>query len=316
MTPTYALITSAYNEARFLPDTIASIVAQEIRPVVWMIVSDGSTDDTDRIAREAAEAHDFIRFLRFEGQRPSPHPMGGTAWKKVSAIRAGLAELGTPSWDYFGNIDGDVTFAPDFYATLMQRMEADPSLGIAGGFIYHASEGREWSYFTNPKVVGGPIQFFRRTFWDQVGGYLPFGQEDAIVQMMARMHGWKIQSFSDLRVLHHKTPKEKNRHPLRGRFHTGKMERAMGDHPLYTMAKCVGRLPQRPAVLGSIAHLWGYTWAAFKGIRTDMPPDLVAFNRRQQLLSLRAMLTGPRDEAGPAGSLRSGSDAPGDVPRG
>jgi biofilm PGA synthesis N-glycosyltransferase PgaC len=288
----YALITAAYNEARFLPDTIASVLAQAVRPAAWMIVSDSSTDDTDRIAREAAQAHDFIRFLRFQNTSKCPHPMGGTAWRKVSAIRAGLAQLDGLPYDYLGVLDADVTFAPDFYARLLERMEANPDIGIAGGFIYHSSDRREWPYYINPKVVGGPIQFFRRSVYEQIGGYVPWGQEDAIAQMMARMHGWRTLSFPDLRVLHHKTPKEKNRHPLRGRFHSGKMERAMGYHPLYAAAKCIGRLRQKPMVLGSFAQFSGYTWAALKNLRTELPDDVVAFNRRQQLQSLRNMLAG------------------------
>ena len=190
-----------------------------------------------------------------------------------------------------------MTFAPDYYATLMERMQASPDLGIGGGFIYNSSDGREWPYFVNPEVVGGPIQFFRRAAWQQIGGYVPWGQEDAIAQMMVRMHGWRIRSFDDLRVLHHKTAKEKSRHPLNGRFHAGKMERAMGYHPLYETAKCLGQLRKKPVVLGSLAQLYGYTWAAWKNIRTELPADVVAFNRRQQLQNLRNRLTGRRGTA-------------------
>ena len=297
--PSYILMTAAHNEARFLPDTIASVLAQTVRPRAWIIVSDRSTDETDRIATAAAEAHGFIRFLRFENPLPrSPHPMGGTSWKKVSALRAGLATLDdVDPTDYIGNLDADVTFAPAYYATLMERMQANPDLGIAGGFIYNASDGREWPYFANPEVVGGPSQFFRREAWQQIDGYVPWGQEDAIAQMMARMHGWRVRSFDDLRVLHHKTAKEKSRNPLRGKFHAGKMERAMGYHPLYAAAKCFGRLGQKPMVLGSLAQLYGYTWAAWKNIRTELPEDVVAFNRRQQLQSLRNRLPGRRGAA-------------------
>ena len=93
--PSYILMTTAHNEARFLPDTIASVLAQTVRPRAWIIVSDRSTDETDAIAAAAAEAHDFIRFLRFENPLPrSPYPMGGISWKKVPALRAGLATLG------------------------------------------------------------------------------------------------------------------------------------------------------------------------------------------------------------------------------
>lgn len=285
----YALMTAAYNEDRFLAATIEAVAAQTVRPRLWIIVSDSSTDDTDRIVQEAAMRHDFIRFLRHENRSPSPAPMGGTAWKKVNALRAGLAAFGHEAADtpFLGNIDGDVTFAPGFYATLMERMTADPALGLAGGFIYHSSEGREWPYFINPEVVGGPIQFFRRAAWDAIGGYIPWGQEDSIVQMALRMHGWKIRSFPDLRVGHHKTPKEKKKSPLRGRFHTGKMEWAMRYHPLYEAAKCASTVTRSPVILGSVAHFAGYAAGALQRIPSQLPPELATFNRRDQMSKLR-----------------------------
>ena len=290
--PRYVLMTAAYNEARFLPATIETVAAQTVLPALWIIVSDSSTDGTDDIVREAAATYDFIRFLRHENRRPSPAPMGGTAWKKVTALEAGLAAFGAeaPDTPFIGNIDGDVTFSPVFYATLMERMAADPKLGLAGGFIYHSSEGREWPYIASPDGAGGPIQFFRRAAWDDVGGYIPWGQEDSIVQMALRMHGWKVRSFPDLRVAHHKTPKEKKKNPLRGCFHTGMMERAMRYHPVFEAAKCAAAMPRRPVVLGGAAQFAGYAWAAMKGIPSQLPADLVAFTQTEQMAKLRRQI--------------------------
>ena len=299
--PSYILMTAAHNEARFLPDTIASVLAQTVRPRAWIIVSDKSTDDTDRDrggGGGGARLHP-LPALR-EPAPPLALPDGrhlleegvGAARRPRRARRRADAES-----LLLGNLDADVTFAPDYFATLMARMQANPDLGMAGGFIYNSSDGREWPYFVNPEGVGGPIQFFRRAAWEQIDGYVPWGQEDSIVQMMVRMHGWRIRSFDDLRVLHHKTAKEKSRHPLNGRFHTGKMERAMGYHPLYETAKCLGHLRKKPVVLGSLAQLSGYAWAAWKNIRTELPEEVVAFNRRHQLQSLRNRLTGRRGAA-------------------
>src|SRR3989442_949011 len=49
--PTYVLITPARNEELHLEQTIQSVVGQTFRPAKWVIVSDGSTDRTDEIAR-------------------------------------------------------------------------------------------------------------------------------------------------------------------------------------------------------------------------------------------------------------------------
>lgn len=290
--PSYTLITAAHDEARFLPGAIAAVLAQEVRPALWIIVSDGSTDDTDRIAAEAAEAHDFIRFLRFEDRRPSPYPMGGISWLKVSALRAGLARFGPATSDFVGNIDADVTFAPDFFARLMARMEADPAIGIGGGFIYNTDGAREWPYVASPETVGGPLQLFRREAWEAIGGYFPWGNEDAIAQIMVRMKGYRVRGFADLRVLHHKTAQAKGRNPLKGQFHAGRLERGMGFHPLHVSARWASRVATGP--LGASARLLGYGWAALRGARSQLPPEVIAFNRREQMANLRRRVLGPR----------------------
>jgi len=45
----YAVVTPARDEARFLELTIRSVIAQPVRPLRWIIVSDGSTDGTVEI---------------------------------------------------------------------------------------------------------------------------------------------------------------------------------------------------------------------------------------------------------------------------
>jgi biofilm PGA synthesis N-glycosyltransferase PgaC len=215
--------------------------------------------------------------------------MGGLSWKKVAALKAGLEALGELKTDFLGVLDSDVTFAPAFFETLMARMQENPTVGVGGCRIWNSSEGREWPYAVNPDGVGGPVQLFRRTAWDDIGGYIPWGHEDVIAQMMARMHGWKTTSFDapELKILHLKTPREKGRHPLRGRFYAGRMDRAMRNHPMFQVAKCLHHFAKPPMVIGSIAELSGFAWAAVKGVPCQLPDELVSFNQREQMSRLK-----------------------------
>lgn len=204
----YTLMTAAYNEARFLPAAIEAVVAQTLRPDLWIIVSDASRDETDAIATEAAAAHDFIRFLRYENPAPrSPRPMAGIAWKKVSALTAGIAAFGPLTGDYLGNIDADVTFAPDFFARLIAKMDAAPDIGVGGGFIYNTDDGVERRpYFANPDVVGGPVQVFRRAVYEEIGGYDPFfssGRAEIDLAMSFRGAGYRVGYEPEAVVEHH-----------------------------------------------------------------------------------------------------------------
>ena len=71
--PSYVLVTAARNEAEFIELTIRSVVAQTIRPLKWVIVSDGSTDGTDEIVRNYARDYPWIDLVQMPARRELFH---------------------------------------------------------------------------------------------------------------------------------------------------------------------------------------------------------------------------------------------------
>ncbi|PYN72921.1 MAG: glycosyl transferase, partial [Candidatus Rokuibacteriota bacterium] len=106
--PTYVLITPARNEELHLEQTIQSVVGQTLRPAKWVIVSDGSTDRTDEIARRHVAAHEWIELVRMP-ERKERHFAG-----KVHAFNAGAARVQHIPYEFIGNLDADVSFEPDY----------------------------------------------------------------------------------------------------------------------------------------------------------------------------------------------------------
>src|SRR6266436_8272881 len=102
--PTYMLITPARNEAQFIELTIKSVVAQTVRPLKWVIVSDGSTDGTDDIVAKYAAEHDWIELVRMP-ERRERHFAG-----KVYAFNAGYAKVKGLDYQIIGSLDADMSF--------------------------------------------------------------------------------------------------------------------------------------------------------------------------------------------------------------
>src|SRR5439155_21371737 len=100
-TPRYVLITPARNEVAHIEKTIRSVVTQTIRPVRWIIVSDGSTDGTDDVVRKYTVEHDWIELIR-RSERAERHFAG-----KVEAFDAVFARLKYLRYDISDNVDGD-----------------------------------------------------------------------------------------------------------------------------------------------------------------------------------------------------------------
>src|ERR1022692_670879 len=85
--PSYVLITPARDEAQFIELTIESVAAQRVRPLKWVIVSDGSTDGTDEIAGKYAAKHAWMELVRMPERRD--RNFAG----KVHALNAGYARV-------------------------------------------------------------------------------------------------------------------------------------------------------------------------------------------------------------------------------
>ena len=59
----YTLVTPAHNEAADIEKTIQSVISQTVLPQRWVIVSDGSTDDTGEIVKRYLADHPWMELI-------------------------------------------------------------------------------------------------------------------------------------------------------------------------------------------------------------------------------------------------------------
>ena len=275
----YVLVTAAKNEEAYIERTLQSIVAQSVLPQKWVIVSDGSTDNTDEIVRRWAGKYDFIELLRKEPE------LTRNFGAKARAVRLGVERLCGTEYSFLGNLDADVTVEPDYYEKAMAKFEEDPHLGIAGGLRFDNCRGTYRKVLASPNSAGGPTQFFRRECYEQIGGYLSvrLGGVDYVAEIMARMHGWKVRTFPDLKLWHHRRTGTENRTIFAARFHEGISAYIHGCHPLFELSRCIYRVFDRPYLLGSVFRLGGYCWAVLCREEKDVPEQVVRYLRREQI---------------------------------
>ena len=127
--PVYVLVTPARNEAQFIELTIKSVISQTVRPLRWVIVSDGSSDGTDAIVSRYAADHTWIELVRI----PEHHERDFAA--KVHAFNAGYARLKDLEYEVIGNLDGDVSFDGDYFCFLLGKLAEDASARAGGNTI-------------------------------------------------------------------------------------------------------------------------------------------------------------------------------------
>jgi glycosyltransferase involved in cell wall biosynthesis len=276
----YVLLTPAYNEERYIEETIKSVLAQLLRPKMWVIVSDGSTDRTDEIVQQYAMRHPFIRFVR----REKDHSCNFAC--KVLALRFGFQTLALQPIHFIGHLDADVSLDPCYFRDLLAKFEEDPELGIAGGWYFEKTRDGVWQSRPGNTTRSLPdgIQMFRRQCYKDIGE-LPAieygGGEDWYAQIRARMCGWRVRSFPELKVLHLRATGTRGS-LLRRCYRDGFMDFAVGSHPLFEAAKVARMSAIPPYLLTALARMLGFVVAHILGKRM-VSPECVAFLQKEQL---------------------------------
>jgi biofilm PGA synthesis N-glycosyltransferase PgaC len=280
--PSYVLITPARNEAKFIELTLKSVVAQTVRPLMWVIVSDGSTDGTDDIVHKYVSRHSWIELVRMP-ERKERHFAG-----KVEAFNAGLTNVRHLNYDVIGNLDGDVSFDEDYFDFLMRQFAENPRLGVAGTPFIEGTVRYDYR-FTSIQHVSGQCQMFRRACFEEIGGYKPrkVGGIDLVAVISARMNDWHTRTFLERVYVHHR-PMSTAKHralmiPLKG----GQTDYILGNHPVWQFCRCLYQMTKRPFLIGGGLRLAGFIWAMVTGVEKEVPPDFVQFRRREQMQRLR-----------------------------
>src|SRR5262249_4592752 len=146
-----------------------------------------------------ARVHPWLRVVHLS-DRGFREPGSGV----IRAFNQGYKTLETKDWEFLVKLDGDLTFAPDYFAKCFAEFQKDPKLAVGGGKICHEGAIEEHAE-RNPKFhVRGATKIYRRAYWDAAGGLPPVTGWDTIDEVKANMLGWTSRSFPDIEIMHHR----------------------------------------------------------------------------------------------------------------
>ncbi len=118
-----SVLIPTYNRARFLGESVRSVLGQTVRPLEVFIIDDGSTEDTASVVAEFGKA---IRYIRKEN--------GG----KSTAINLGLQQI---QGDFVWVMDDDDVALPDALERHLAAFVARPEAGFTySGFIWGSTQ--------------------------------------------------------------------------------------------------------------------------------------------------------------------------------
>lgn len=170
MTPRVSVVSSVYNGEPYFDRAIPGILAQTYRDFEFIVVDDGSTDRTPELLRDVAARDARVRVF-------SPGRLGAAA-----AYNFGVAQA---RGEYIARQDFDDRSYPERLRLQVERLDAEPELGVVGGYYILADESRGERYVRMPPVehsrivrtmaryipLAHTVATFRRKAWEQAGGY-------------------------------------------------------------------------------------------------------------------------------------------------
>jgi len=275
----YVVVSPVRNEEKYLPLTIESMLCQSIRPRWWIIVNDGSTDHTGRIAESAAQTNPWIKVVN-RPDRGYRKAGGGV----VESFYEGYRLIEEETWDYVVKLDGDLSFAPDFFERCFSCFDRDKQLGVAGGTICAEIEGvLKPENQSDPAFhVRGATKIYRSACWQKIGGLIHAPGWDTLDEVKANMLGWKTGTLAGINIHHHR-PTGAAYGAWNDRVKAGLANYITGYHPLFMFLKAMKRMVEKPYLVGGCGLLFGFCKGYIKRIPQVDDRALIVYFRRQQL---------------------------------
>lgn len=284
MKSAYVLVSPCKDEGKYIETTLKSIQAQTVKPVQWIIVDDGSTDDSVAIIQKYQSSMPFIKIVhrKTEGRNVGPGV--------ILAFNEGMKHIDVPH-DFICKFDVDLDLPPKYFEILLQKMDADPLLGTCSGKAYYISEktGERISELCGDEASVGMAKFYRRECFEQIGGFVPEVGWDGYDCHRARWFGWRAISWdeADLQFIHLRPMGSSQKNINKGRVRHGKGQYLIGTHPVFFLASSAFRMfKQKPYVTGTFYSIYGYLKAAYEKEKKFGDKDLTKFIQSYQMRAL------------------------------
>ena len=192
--PKISCIIPCYNQSQYLVECIESILAQTYNPHEIIIVNDGSTDETRRIAMQYPEI------------------------KYIEQVNKGLASarntgIMNSTGEWFYPLDADDKMIPNCLQRIADTIADNPDIDvIAPSFKEFGTRDRAVILMTNPTIedfkTGNRIGYFsaiKKEALLEVGGYSPkmtWGYEDYHLWFNLLKIGKKVVTIPDILIMY------------------------------------------------------------------------------------------------------------------
>jgi len=249
----YILVSPVKDEEKYIERTIQCVLQQEVLPSAWIIVDDGSRDNTRAIVEKYLASYPWMTLITLPtGTRRQP----GSGI--IRAFNAGFEHVKDRNFDFIVKFDCDMDVPANYFAGLIERFARDPKLGIASG-IYLEEKNAAWVPVKMPHYhAAGQTKMVRAKCFAEIGGFVASRGWDTVDEIMAQAQGWKTQHFEDLYFLHLKKEGSGIGFLRTNQMH-GEIFYLTGGSKRFLLLKALHRLIfGKPFFIGGVLMVWGF----------------------------------------------------------
>lgn len=279
----YVVITPVRNEERYIENTIKSMIMQTSRPLRWVIVDDGSTDNTARIISKYLK-YNWITLVKRENR--GYRKLGAGV---VDAFYDGYDALNEREQqaDIIVKLDGDLSFGAEYFEKILDVFCEDKKLGIASGQPYVQYDDSTRIERTNPDHARGPSKIYRAECFKEIGGLIRHLGWDTVDEISAQMKGWKTRCLSVVVYIHHRPTASSTGLWVNGKYREGYIAYYLGYHPIYLFFKCMRQVFEKPRVVGALFVFLGWLMSLLQFKERYNDKEFRKFLRKKQLLTIK-----------------------------
>jgi poly-beta-1,6-N-acetyl-D-glucosamine synthase len=279
------MVSPVRNEGRHIARVVRAVAAQELPPARWVVIDDGSSDDTLEQLRELEQEIAFLTVTQApvaSAERDGSGPRDRLAHAiEVRNFNLVLDEIDHRQYTHVMKLDGDIELPPHYLRVLMEHFVEDPSLGLAGGVLVEPmTDGGMRKIQIPAHHVHGALKCYSRNCLSAIGGVQERLGWDTIDGTYARMRGFQTRNFTDLVSVHHR-PIASADGRLRGRARHGECAYITHYGPLWVMLRALKVARSRPVGLSGMAFVYGYARAFARRVERVPDREYRRFTRRE-----------------------------------
>lgn len=277
----YVIVTPCKNEESNLPYLIKSILAQTIKPVLWVVVDDGSTDNSEEILNELEKKYTWVKIIRLSGNKEYLGAHISRVYNEGFEFIKNYSAECSIEWEYLAVLDSDTILEPEYFEKLILKLRENPKLGIASGFTSEYTENISplldrvnakiditdptfWATYpfslkgemVRKDLPTGSARIYKKKCFEETGGrYENINLPDGISTIRAKIKGWETACFPEFKVI------ERKGLVARGDWYgykdRGSSNYAINLPPYIMILKALNYSFKKPYYIG-VAYIWGY----------------------------------------------------------